>query len=219
MIRVVATAVAFALAPGGAHAATPVAGSGSLNDAPVLEPGEYADTIPPGEQLFYAVRVQPGEQFALRATTPMDPETLRRLAALVRFRPLGPLREPLVPEGEEDLRGAGSPAAWEVGPAVEPSAGPYLGAGIWFLGVHALWGAAGTPPRAEIPFTFALERAGEASAKRAPAPAAVAGTAPPRPSVDDAVDPAAVGAIGVTGLLLGLLTGAAAGRRLSLNAD
>jgi hypothetical protein len=213
MKGLVAFAAALALAPA-TQAATPIAGSGSLNDAPAIEPGEYSDTILPGEQLFYAVRVEAGQRLAVRAATTVEPEPFRRLVALVRFRPLGPLREPVEPDGEDDVRGAGSGAAWEAGPAAEDSRDPYLGAGTWYLAVHALWGAAGAPPRAEIPFTFSLEVAGAAGSTPTPAATATATAAPPvRASVDDAVDPAALGAVGMSGLLLGLLGGAVAGRR------
>ena len=41
---------------GGARSAqSPIAGAGSFNDAPVLAPGRYKDTLRGGEQLFYAV--------------------------------------------------------------------------------------------------------------------------------------------------------------------
>ena len=50
--RVLVLALALA-AP--ASAQSPIAGAGSFNDAPVLAPGRYKDTLRGGEQLFYAV--------------------------------------------------------------------------------------------------------------------------------------------------------------------
>src|SRR3712207_7738856 len=43
----------------------PVVGGGTPNAAPLLEPGAYRDTILSGETLFYAIRVEPGEQLRL----------------------------------------------------------------------------------------------------------------------------------------------------------
>ena len=49
-----AVVLALALAAP-ASAQSPIAGAGSFNDAPVLAPGRYKDTLRGGEQLFYAV--------------------------------------------------------------------------------------------------------------------------------------------------------------------
>ena len=55
------------LAPS-ASAQSPIAGGGSFNDAPVLAPGRYKDTLRGGEQLFYAVALKPGQQLTAGAT-------------------------------------------------------------------------------------------------------------------------------------------------------
>ncbi|MCP9491490.1 MAG: hypothetical protein MSC31_16690 [Solirubrobacteraceae bacterium MAG38_C4-C5] len=44
----------------------PVTGSAGFNQAPVLEPGSYGDTILPGESLYYAVRLGPGQQMRVQ---------------------------------------------------------------------------------------------------------------------------------------------------------
>ena len=59
-------ALALPAAPAGAQ--TPIAGGGSFNDAPVLKPGRYTDTLRGGEQLFYAVELKPGQQLNAGAT-------------------------------------------------------------------------------------------------------------------------------------------------------
>ena len=211
---------ALALGPAPAVAATPVSGAGSLNDAPVLGPGEYSDTILPGEQLYYGVQVGEGQRIAVQARSSMTGDRFRSLVALLRFKAFGPLREPVGFDAEADVREAGAPAGFEAGPAAEGSSDPYLGPGIWYVGVHAFYGGSDAPPKAEIPFTFVLERAGEEGGTPTPTPAATPMPEPPRPRVDDAVDPAAFGAAGMSGLLLGLLGGALLrGRRLSLMAD
>jgi hypothetical protein len=62
----VLAALALAAAPAGAQ--TPIAGGGSFNDAPVLGPGRYTDTLRGGEQLFYAVTLKPGQMLSAGAT-------------------------------------------------------------------------------------------------------------------------------------------------------
>jgi hypothetical protein len=65
----VALAAAMGLTAAAAAAAqTPIAGGGSFNDAPVLEPGSYADTLRGGEQLFYGVKLEPGQSVTATAT-------------------------------------------------------------------------------------------------------------------------------------------------------
>jgi hypothetical protein len=65
LVLVIALVLALA-AP--ASAQTPIAGAGSFNDAPVLAPGKYKDTLRGGEQLFYAVTLKPGQQLTAGAT-------------------------------------------------------------------------------------------------------------------------------------------------------
>ena len=203
------------LAAAPAHAATPVTGSGSLNEAPVIEPGTYNDTILPGEVLFYGVRVEEGERIALQARSSLTGSRFRQLVALLRFSALGPLREPVGSDAEADVRHLGEAVSFEAGPAAEATSDPYLGPGTWYISVHAF---GSTERKGEIPFEFALERAGETGSGGTPTPtptatpAPAATPAPPDPA-DESLDPAAVGAVGMTGLILGLLGGAAAGRR------
>jgi hypothetical protein len=56
------TLAALALTAPPAAAQGPIAGGGSFNDAPVLKPGRYTDTLRGGEQLFYAVELKPGQK-------------------------------------------------------------------------------------------------------------------------------------------------------------
>ena len=58
--------LALTAAPAAAQA--PIAGGGSFNDAPVLKPGRYTDTLRGGEQLFYAVELKPGQKLTAGAT-------------------------------------------------------------------------------------------------------------------------------------------------------
>ncbi len=201
-----------------ARAATPVTGSGSLNEAPVIEPGVYSDTILPGEVLFYGVEVGEGERIALEARSSLTGSRFRQLVALLRFTALGPLREPAGLDAEADVHHLGEAAGFEAGPASETSGGPYeayVGPGTWYISVHAF---GSSEQKAEIPFEFALERAGEAGSTPTPTPtptptATPAPTPAPADPAEESVDPAAIGAVGMSGLILGLIGGAAAGRR------
>ena len=67
MRYLLALLVVLAAAPS-AVAQAPIAGGGSFNDAPVLAPGRYKDTLRGGEQLFYAVRLEPGQKLTAGAT-------------------------------------------------------------------------------------------------------------------------------------------------------
>jgi hypothetical protein len=67
MRLLLACALVLALAAP-ASAQAPIAGAGSFNDAPVLAPGKYKDTLRGGEQLFYAVSLKPGQKLTAGAT-------------------------------------------------------------------------------------------------------------------------------------------------------
>ncbi len=68
----------FSVAVGPARAVAqqgrPVEGGGSFNDAPLLLPGLYSDTIRKGEALFYAIDVAYGQRLRARVTFLRAPE-------------------------------------------------------------------------------------------------------------------------------------------------
>jgi hypothetical protein len=66
LLALAALLVALSAAP--ASAQSPIAGGGSFNDAPLLAPGRYADTLRGGEQLFYAVTLKPGQKLTAGLT-------------------------------------------------------------------------------------------------------------------------------------------------------
>jgi Ca-activated chloride channel family protein len=51
---------------------TPVAGGGGFGDAPTLEPGSYTETVVPGEQLYYKVRLDFGQRAAFTTDVNYD---------------------------------------------------------------------------------------------------------------------------------------------------
>ena len=62
-----ALTLALAWAPS-AQAQSSVEGGGSFNDAPVVKPGRYTDTLRGSETLFYAVQVKRGQKLTATAT-------------------------------------------------------------------------------------------------------------------------------------------------------
>ena len=96
-VRVVlAMALVLALAAP-ASAQSPIAGGGSFNDAPVLAPGKYKDTLRGGEQLFYAVTLKPGQQLTAGATVSGRTES----SYFMRMSIYSPLREKDVFKGTQ----------------------------------------------------------------------------------------------------------------------
>ena len=93
---VLAMALVLALAAP-ASAQSPIAGGGSFNDAPVLAPGRYKDTLRGGEQLFYAVTLKPGQQLTAGATVSGRTES----SYFMRMSIYSPLREKDVFKGTQ----------------------------------------------------------------------------------------------------------------------
>jgi hypothetical protein len=83
-----ALALALAWAPA-AHAQSSVEGGGSFNDAPVVKPGRYTDTLRGTETLFYAIEVKRGQKLAATATVSGSTET----TYTVRLQIYSPARE------------------------------------------------------------------------------------------------------------------------------
>ncbi len=94
LVLVLALVLALA-AP--ASAQSPIAGGGSFNDAPVLAPGKYKDTLRGGEQLFYAVTLKPGQQLTAGATVGGRTES----SYFMRMSIYSPLREKDVFKGTQ----------------------------------------------------------------------------------------------------------------------
>jgi Ca-activated chloride channel family protein len=165
-MRITSVAVALALAfpaAADAQAGTPVVGGGSFNTAPLLKPGQYADTVAAGETVYWKIPVAKGQILRVRATvdTSEIEDDLTKSDYLEGLDHLdykldiqSPLREPL---GEEfdwgdasaDLEGDAAAGA-KTGEAVGPRALGYeqiLGTdynvdkfpapGNWFISLSA----------------------------------------------------------------------------------
>jgi hypothetical protein len=87
--------LALAAAPAGAQ--TPIAGGGSFNDAPVLTPGRYTDTLRGGEQLFYAVTLKPGQKLTAGATVKGRTDSSYAMTLQI----YNPVREEATLDGEQ----------------------------------------------------------------------------------------------------------------------
>lgn len=206
------------------QAATPVVGGGSFVAAPLLEPGEYRDTILAGENLFYAIDVEAGQSIRVQAELAEDPP---ENSGLSTFSPVfyTPLREVqrLDLETPEDAEQTVSPGS---GGRIDVTNSPvgtldaagtdgiiYEGPGTWYVGFTGVYGRSERPPRIETPFMFSLELVGEPVAEPE-----VEFEEPvrPEPKPKAAAAPATDDGGGSTGLIVGiaaagLLLGAGAG--------
>src|SRR4051812_50212357 len=111
MTRALALAAALLLAlpvaagAQGAAQGEPVVGGGSFANAPLLEPGSYRDTILPGERLYYAIRLQAGQQLRVRAKLDVEPgEVDDEVADGFSIGMQTPLREVVI-DTDEDRTG------------------------------------------------------------------------------------------------------------------
>jgi hypothetical protein len=87
-----------------ASAQSPIAGGGSFNDAPVLAPGRYKDTLRGGEQLFYAVSLKPGQKLTAGLTVSGRTDA----SYFMKLGLYSPLREKDIFDGEQTESFGGS---------------------------------------------------------------------------------------------------------------
>lgn len=82
-----------------------VIGGASFNDAPVLKPGLYTDSLRAGEQLIYRVPVRWGQIPRMSVTTESDANSARLLGIIgttVKLSAFNPLRQPLLASSNSD---------------------------------------------------------------------------------------------------------------------
>jgi len=193
-----ALAVLIAAAPAGAQ--TPIAGGGSFNDAPVLEPGAYADTLRGGEQLFYAVELEAGQRVAATVEIEGRSTTSHFMAVALYTALRAEAGEDTQSFGPQDRRVS---LRAESEPAEQP-------------GLHYVSVAAREAGEAEDPEQFDtrldLAVTGEAATPTAtPSPSATATpTAEPRGGDEDGLPAGAI----ALGLAVGLVAGFAGRRAL-----
>jgi len=207
----------------------PVVGGGSFNAAPILEPGQYRDTLLPTEYLYYAFRLEPGQRLHVTANADMAIEDFQRLATDITGNFHSPTRSDYISTPDYDVRGnfrvEGEPPLDITGPTATAEEdtevrGPWYGPGVYYVSFYAIYAGAGDPPRAEIPFHFDVEVQGTAQSTPTPSPSPTpspTATATPEPVVaeEDGVKPAVAAGFGIGGLLAGVIGGIALRRRRS----
>jgi Ca-activated chloride channel family protein len=174
--RVLATTVvALALfAPAAAaqtpQARTPVVGGGSFNTAPLVGPGEYRDTLLPGERLFYGVKLGAGQRLHVSGQLRGRENVVDDAATGFSVGIQTPLREVDVLDlVDEDIAGngtvtTGSPSdkiEFVSVPALTGSAArdegiTYRGPGTWYVSLYLI-SEEQHPPRVEIPVDLGIE--------------------------------------------------------------
>jgi hypothetical protein len=212
-----ALVVALAAAPAAhAQSARPAVGGGSFNDAPLLAPGGYHDTIRAGERLYYAFTVQPGQRLHVTAEAPGDGEHVPDGPLDVGIAT--PLRDPAPDPFDQDIAGNGDsvfftdrrmelvthPVPTFAAADREPLDTGYDGPGTWF--VTLTLASTDTVPRPiEVPVELSVAVEGRPQAEprptRTPAP-----TSTPAPEKSQSSSGTGVGALlaGLVGLLAGL---------------
>jgi len=207
-----------------------VVGSGSYNEAPVLEPGSYADTIRGTETNVYAVELQPGQQ--LEAQVTVDKQNFDGIEGIVGLvaQIATPARVP-AGEAEDDVSFAASPggkvAIQLTGPEAQDSttaAGDdiFPAPGRWYIEA-AIDDPNEEVGKIEFPLELEIQVNGTPTAEEEPPiepepepepEIEEPGTVEEEPSdsdSDESMDGTTVALIGLGGVLLGGLAGAARG--------
>ena len=211
----------------------PVVGGGSFGSASLLKAGRFHDTILPGEYLVLRLPAGRGAEAAGHAHPPdIDNRSVQELGVIgLSGRIHNPARTvDALPTEDGDKIDLGF-GLDETEPlvvsspdvAADPDGGTqrlFKNAGTYFLALHTLYSGHNTPPRAEIPFTFAAEITGTAQPNVTPAATPTA-TGTPKPAAtarplagsageDNSGPPVALAAVGgVAGILIGVIAGIA----------
>jgi Ca-activated chloride channel family protein len=171
----------------------PAVGGGSYNDAPLLAPGSYRDTIQPGERVFYAFDVKAGQRLHVRAVLPGDGGLIPG-ADVFALGIETPLREVALSAAAEDVSGNGTfvtktdtPMEYRTAPAPTFAASDdsvrfdeYRGPGTYFVSLDLQTSnAEPLPIENEVELDVSLEGTPqpEPTPERTPAPTATPGSA------------------------------------------
>ena len=207
--------------------ARPAVGGGSFNDAPLLTPGRYRDTLRPGERLYYAFALQAGQRLRIGAQIPGDGEHVRGnsfevgVATPLRDVENDPFTEDFTGHGEVVFQ-TGQPIDVLTGPTLTfaaadaaPLDGNYEGPGVWFA-TFTLRSVKEVPPPVEQPLEFSVAVEGRPQPEPRPSPTP-ATTATPTPASGGGGD-GGVGALvlaGLAGVLVGLALAVGSGVRIA----
>lgn len=211
--------------PGAAQAqqrdARPAVGGGSFNDAPLLAPGHYTDSVRIGERVYYAFTVKGGQRLHIRAIVPGDGEHLP--AEFFAVDVWSPLRARSLGVAE-DLSGQGDYVMYtdqqidfrtdevDTLAAARASDGAYAGPGAWYVSFHLPSGEE-KPTPVEVPVDFEVAVEGTPLPEPRPAHARAAATVVPPAHDGGGVWVPGLLVAGLAGLLVGLgLVGAGRAR-------
>ena len=212
-------------APGAAaQSRTPVVGGGSFNTAPLIGPGEYRDTLLPGERLFYGVKLEAGQRLQVSGQLQGREKVISDAATGFSVGIQTPLREVDVLDlVDKDIAGNGTvttgspsdPIEFVSVPALTGSAArdegiTYRGPGTWFVSLYLI-SEEQEPPRAEIPVDLGIKVLGEPQKDPSPEPT----PAKPTPSASSGSDDGGTSigtviGVGIAALVAGGALGAAA---------
>jgi Ca-activated chloride channel family protein len=208
--------LAALLAPAAAHAqqgdGRPAVGGGSFNDAPLLKPGRYRDSLRPGEETYYAFDVKPGQRLRVRAVVPGDGGHVPR-SDWFGVSTASPMHDGGL-EIADDLGGhrglvfntnqridfRTNPVDTAAAADQRDSFGGYSGPGAWFVKL-TLRSTEETPDPVEVPVDF------EVAVEGAPAPEPRASATPAPTRAPAQKEPAERGGTWAAGLLIAALAG------------
>lgn len=218
-----ATVLLVLVGPARGQETTPVIGGGSFNDAPVVAPGRYVDSIRGGETLYYAVELDRGQVLTTGATlSPPDDGSTEDEFLIVRT--FDPRRHDAGdPDTEKVIVGPGQPGtAVSRTPPVGSDRSIATHPGRYVLAV-TLGGEPWTRARV-FDLELEFEVAGAAAADPSPTPTATTPSPDPSPIPTAATNPGATAAPDERGgspsggpllpALLGLVAGGAGGAGL-----
>jgi hypothetical protein len=208
---------------------TPLVGGGSFLTAPVIETGEYSDTLLPAERLYYGVKLEAGQRLRVGAELDVAADKYEDYASGFSLGVQTPLREvDVLGAVDEDIAGNSSVTTdfdqrleYVTPPVLSRSAafdevGVYRGPGTWYVSLF-LTTTDDRPRRIEFPVRLDVEVIGEPQPETEPepTPASTPEPAPEEGSEDDGggTSLGAILGLGVLGLVVGLVGGAALGRR------
>jgi hypothetical protein len=218
--------VGLLLATPVAAAQAPVVGGGSFNTAPLIGPGEYRDTLLPGERLFYGVKLGAGQRLQVSGQLKGRQNVIEDAATGFSVGIQTPLREVDVLDlVDEDIAGNGTVTTGSAGDRIEFVSVPaltgsaardegitYRGPGTWYVSLYLI-SEEQHPPRAEIPVDLGIEVIGDPQ----PDPEPEKTPAKPTPAASGGGDDgggasiATVLGVGLGALVVGGALGAAAG--------
>jgi hypothetical protein len=207
---------ALAWAPA-AQAQSSVEGGGSFNDAPVVKPGRYTDTLRGSETLFYAIELKRGQKLTATATVSGTTDT----SYTIRLQIYSPAREadPIAGQDSTSFSSFDDSVSLDVtgqtvGETGTSSADYYQVSGTYYLGLSATSSDTRfNPPQFDTQLQFDVTGVAQAEPTATPAAPEEDEPAPQSPvAADVRSGHGELGEVIVLALSLGALLGFAAVR-------